>query len=84
MIMQDVIAVAVALAAGLWLARTLWRRLAAPACGKAETPPGADGFVPLDALSRPGNDSGRPAGRPEHLSADESRRSSGSNHQYMS
>ncbi len=84
MIVQDLIAIAVAIAAGLWLARTLWRQLAAPSCGKAETPPGTDGFVPLDALSRPGNDSGRPKGRPEHTSVDDSRRSSGSDHQYMS
>jgi len=83
-IVQDLIAIAVAIAAGLWLARTLWRQLAAPSCGKAETPPGTDGFVSLDALSRPGNDSGRPKGRPEHTSVDDSRRSSGSDHQYMS
>ena len=82
--MQDIVAIAIAIAAGLWLARTLSRQLAAPSCGKAETPPGTDGFVPLDALSRPGNDSGRPEGRPEHQSDDDSRRSSGSSHQYMS
>lgn len=49
--MQDVIAIAVAVAAGLWLVRTFWRQLAAPACGKADTPPGTDGFVPLDRLT---------------------------------
>ncbi len=49
--MQDLIAIAVALAAGLWLVRTLWRQLARPSCGKAETPPGTDGFVPLDQLT---------------------------------
>lgn len=49
--MQDVIAIAVAVAAGLWLVRTLWRQLAAPACGKADAPAGADGFVSLDRLA---------------------------------
>jgi hypothetical protein len=51
--MQDAIAIAVAIAAGLWLARTLWWQMSAPSCGKADTPPGADGFVPLDDLTRP-------------------------------
>jgi hypothetical protein len=49
--MQDAIAIAVAVAAGVWLVRMLWRQLARPSCGKAGGPPGADGFVPLDALS---------------------------------
>ena len=49
--MQDVIAIAVAVAAGLWLVRTFWRQLAAPACGKADTPAGTDGFVSLDDLT---------------------------------
>jgi hypothetical protein len=57
--MQDVIAIAVAVAAGLWLVRTLWRQLAAPSCGKADTPAGTDGFVPLDDL-RSAKKSGRP------------------------
>ncbi|MFM8415194.1 MAG: hypothetical protein ACKOCX_10770 [Planctomycetota bacterium] len=64
--MQDAIAIAVALAAGLWLARTLVRQLAAPGCGQADTPPGSDGFVPLDALGQTAKKgSGRPAGRPD-------------------
>lgn len=50
--MQDLIAIAVAVAAGLWLVRTLWRQLVRPSCGQADAPPGADGFVPLDALAR--------------------------------
>ncbi len=50
--MQDLIAIAVAVAAGMWLVRTLWRQLVRPSCGKAETPPGTDGFVPLDDLTR--------------------------------
>jgi hypothetical protein len=49
--MQDLIAIAVAVAAGLWLMRTLWRQMVRPSCGKAETPPGTDGFVPLDHLT---------------------------------
>ena len=57
--MQDLIAIAVAVAAGLWLVRTLWRQLARPSCGQADTPPGTDGFVPLDDLARP-KKSGRP------------------------
>jgi hypothetical protein len=53
--MQDLIAIAVAVAAGLWLVRTLWRQIARPSCGQADTPPGSDGFVPLDALTRSRN-----------------------------
>ena len=49
--MQDLIAIAVAVAAGLWLVRTLWRQVARPSCGKADTPPGTDAFVPLDQLT---------------------------------
>lgn len=61
--MQDAIAIAVAVVAGLWLTRTLWRQLARPSCGKADGPPGTDGFVPLDALAtrRP-----RPADGDQH------------------
>ena len=57
--MQDAIAIAVAVAAGAWLARTFWRQLVAPSCGKADVPAGADGFVPLDDLAR-AKQSGRP------------------------
>ena len=60
--MQDAIAIAVSIAAGVWLVRTLWRQLAAPSCGKADSPPGSDGFVPLDRLTSAGED--RSAGRP--------------------
>ena len=56
--MQDAIAIAVAIAAGLWLVRTLWRQLAAPSCGKADSPPGSDGFVPLERLTAGGDDRG--------------------------
>jgi len=57
--MQDVIAIAISIAAGLWLVRTLWRQIAAPSCGKADSPPGTDGFVPLDDLT-----SAKKSGRP--------------------
>jgi len=51
--MQDILAIAIALAAAFWLARTLWRRLARPSCGPPPAgPPGSDGFVPLDSLGR--------------------------------
>jgi hypothetical protein len=56
--MQDAIAIAVSLAAAIWLVRTLWRQVATPSCGKTDVPPSADGFVPLDNLSR--KKSGRP------------------------
>ncbi|NDC53436.1 MAG: hypothetical protein EBZ74_03880 [Planctomycetia bacterium] len=52
--MQDAIAIAISVAAGLWLVRTLWRQIAAPSCGKADAPTGSDGFIPLDDLARPG------------------------------
>ena len=50
--MQDAIAIAIAVAAALWLARSLWRQLAAPCCGKADASRSTDGFVPLDDLTR--------------------------------
>jgi hypothetical protein len=56
--MQDAIAIAISIAAGLWLVRTLWRQISSPGCGKADTPPGTDGFVPLDALTRPARHGG--------------------------
>jgi hypothetical protein len=62
--MQDAIAIAVAIAAGLWLARTLLRQLVAPSCGKVANPAGADGFVPLGDLTATTKKPGRPDGRP--------------------
>jgi len=62
--MQDAVAIAVAIAAGLWLVRTLWRQMAAPSCGKAQNPAGADGFVPLGDLAATTKKPGRPDGRP--------------------
>ena len=64
--MQDALALALAVAAGLWLARSLIRRLFAPPCRPPDAPPGSDGFVPLDALGPAAKkESGRPAGRPD-------------------
>jgi hypothetical protein len=57
--MQDALAIAISIAAGVWLVRTLWRQIAAPSCARADTPPGTDGFVPLDDLTR-AKKSGRP------------------------
>jgi hypothetical protein len=49
--MQDALAIAIAVAAALWLGRTLWRQLTRPTCGPPPAgPPGSDGFVPLDTL----------------------------------
>ena len=49
--MQDAIALAVSLAAAVWLLRTLTRQFFAPPCGgPSDTPAGSDGFVPLDSL----------------------------------
>ena len=62
--MQDAIAIAVAVAAGLWLVRTLWRQMAAPSCGKVANPTGADGFVSLGDLSATAKNPGRSAERP--------------------
>jgi hypothetical protein len=62
--MQDLVAIAVAVAAGLWVARTLLRQLIRPACGKAVTPPGADGFVPLGELTTSAKKPGRSSERP--------------------
>jgi len=58
--MQDLLAVAAAIVSALWLARTLWRRLAAPPCGPADAAAGADGFVPLERLALPTKKPGRP------------------------
>jgi hypothetical protein len=53
-VLQNAIALAVAAVAGLWLARSLWRRLWAPPCAGPgqEAPPGSDGFVAVDDLLR--------------------------------
>jgi len=65
--MQDLIAITVAVLTGAWLVWSLIRRLGRPSCGPpTATPPGSDGFVPLDSLKPPPQKkSGRPAGRPD-------------------
>jgi hypothetical protein len=62
--MQDTIAIAIAVAAGLWLVRTLWRQMVAPSCGKVANPTGADGFVSLGDLAATTKKPGRPEERP--------------------
>lgn len=62
--MQDAVAIAVAVAAGVWLVRTLWRQIAAPSCGKAANPGGGDGFVSLGDLAGSAKKPGRSAERP--------------------
>jgi hypothetical protein len=48
--MQDILALAVAAVATVWLVRTILRRLLAPPC-QPPSPGGGDGFVPLDELT---------------------------------
>ena len=48
--MQDILAIAIALAAAVWLTWSLSRRLFAPPCRPPDAPPDSDGFVPLDTL----------------------------------
>lgn len=50
--MQDIIAITIAIAAGIWLVRSLWRQMLAPSCGQAANPGSPDGFVTLDELAR--------------------------------
>jgi hypothetical protein len=51
--MQDLIAIAVSVAATLWLARSLMKRLFAPPCQPPSVPGGGDGFVSLESLTKP-------------------------------
>jgi hypothetical protein len=62
--MQDAIAIAVAVAAGFWLVRTLWRQMLAPSCAKAANPAGSDGFVSLGDLAATTKNPGRSVERP--------------------
>ena len=62
--MQDAVAIAIAVAAGAWLVRTLWRQMLAPSCAKAANPAGADGFVPLGELAATTKKPGRSEERP--------------------
>jgi hypothetical protein len=52
--MQDIVAIAVACIAAAWLVRTFARQWFAPPCRPPSAPPGADGFVSLDALKQAG------------------------------
>ena len=51
--MQDLIAIAVATGAAMWLAWSLKKRFFAPPCQPPDVPGGGDGFVPLDSLTKP-------------------------------
>ena len=51
--MQDLVAIAVATVAALWLARSLTKRFFAPPCQPPDVPGGGDGFVPLESLTKP-------------------------------
>ena len=51
--MQDLVAIAVATAAAIWLAWSLKKRLFAPPCQPPSVPGGGDGFVPLESLTKP-------------------------------
>lgn len=64
---QDVIVVAIAVGAALWLVRRTIRRLRAPGCGAPATgEPGGSAFVPLDRLVMTGT---RPPRQPTRRSA---------------
>jgi hypothetical protein len=51
--MQDLLAIAVSVAASLWLTRTLVKRFFAPPCQPPAVPGGGDGFVSLESLTKP-------------------------------
>ena len=52
--LQDAIVILVAVAAAVWMVRSLVGRLLAPSCGPPPgIPPGHDGFIPLDGIAPP-------------------------------
>lgn len=52
MSLEDVIAIALAVAAAAWLVRGWWRGAMQPPCApRGDLPAGADGFVASDALA---------------------------------
>ena len=68
--MQDLLAIGVAVVAGVWLALRLRRQLLGSACGSPPAGPGgSDGFVSLDSLTGSSRKqrSGRPEGRPDRV-----------------
>jgi hypothetical protein len=57
--MEDLLVLAIVLAAAAWLVRMLVVQLSSRSCGPpAGGPRGSDGFVPLDALSGHGTSPG--------------------------
>ncbi|RLS28559.1 MAG: hypothetical protein DWH79_13275 [Planctomycetota bacterium] len=56
--LQNAVAIAISLAAAAWLCRTIRGRIASPGCGPPMGPAGADGFVPLEAITPPQTPSG--------------------------
>ena len=54
MSLEDAIAIALALAAAVWLVRGWWRGAMEPPCApRRDLPAGADGFVPCDGIAPP-------------------------------
>lgn len=62
---QDALAVLIAVAAAAWLTWTFTSRLKNPSCGPRDVPDGADGFVSLSDLTTGAKKSGRPEGHPD-------------------
>ena len=52
MSLEDAIAIALALAAAVWLVRGWWRGAVTPSCApRGDLPAGADGFVPSEGIA---------------------------------
>ena len=62
--MQDLLAIAVAIATALWLARSLAKRFWSPPCQPPGGSFGGDGFVPLGDLAASAKKPGRSVERP--------------------
>jgi len=53
-LLQDGIVIGVAVAAAVWMVRSLVGRLLSPSCAPPSgIPPGHDGFVPLEGIAPP-------------------------------
>ncbi|MDO7689708.1 MAG: hypothetical protein MUQ67_10175 [Pirellulales bacterium] len=49
--LQEILVFFIVGTASIWLGRNLWRRVTAPPCQPpSKSPPGSDGFVPLEEL----------------------------------